>query len=191
MNDESESNPKTLWLVGHPACTLDPTSLGPSGEGNRWVEEMSVVVHGGEGLDGTLAVAALAQLLLDPDARTCRGFASLVEREFVRGGHPFQSRCAHAAYAKGKETGPREAPTFALFLHTVAAVPTPACLWPFCGSRQTEQVMHQYATSFEFRDDFLLLLLVPPTSSWSTFGEPVQLRGPRIRLGVRDVPGEL
>ena len=35
--------------------------------------EVPVVVHGGEGLDSTLIAVSLAQVLLDPDARTIRG----------------------------------------------------------------------------------------------------------------------
>jgi hypothetical protein len=41
------------------------------------VAEVPVVVHGGEGTDSTLMVTALAQLLLDSDARTIRGYATL------------------------------------------------------------------------------------------------------------------
>ena len=35
--------------------------------------EKPVVVHGGEGVDTTLLVTSLAQILLDPDSRTVRG----------------------------------------------------------------------------------------------------------------------
>ncbi|KAH8060288.1 phosphatidylinositol-3,5-bisphosphate 3-phosphatase [Aureococcus anophagefferens] len=45
-------------------------------------------------------VAALAQLLLDAECRTMRGFARLVEKDFVAFGHPFATRLAH-----GRERG--------------------------------------------------------------------------------------
>lgn len=35
--------------------------------------EVPVVVHGGEGVDSTILVSSLAQVMLDPDARTIRG----------------------------------------------------------------------------------------------------------------------
>lgn len=102
--------------------------------------EMSVIVHGSEGLDSTLQVTSLVQIILDPDCRTLRGFQSLVEREWVEAGHPFGTRCAHGAYAKGRLTGPFEAPTFLGFLD---------CLW---------QIYQQFPLSFEFTEDFLVLI---------------------------------
>ncbi len=88
------------------------------------ISEMSVVVHGGEGLDSTLQVVSMVQVILDPDSRTIRGFESLIEREWVAGGHPFGVRCAHGAYARGGSTGPFEAPTFLAFLD---------CVWQVSG----------------------------------------------------------
>lgn len=37
---------------------------------------MAVLVHGAEGFDSTLLVTSLAQVLLDADARTLRGYLS-------------------------------------------------------------------------------------------------------------------
>lgn len=37
------------------------------------VLEMSVLIHGWDGTDGTLMVTSLAQIILDPDTRTIRG----------------------------------------------------------------------------------------------------------------------
>ena len=36
-------------------------------------ESAAVLLHGGEGLDSTLAVSALAQVILSPDSRTVHG----------------------------------------------------------------------------------------------------------------------
>lgn len=44
----------------------------------------SVLVHGSEGTDTTLLVTSLAQIILDPDCRTFRGFLRLLEREWVQ-----------------------------------------------------------------------------------------------------------
>uniref|UniRef100_A0A0M3HP20 Myotubularin phosphatase domain-containing protein n=1 Tax=Ascaris lumbricoides TaxID=6252 RepID=A0A0M3HP20_ASCLU len=102
--------------------------------------EVPVVVHGAEGTDSTLLVTSLSQLLLDSDARTIRGFESLIEREWIAAGHPFSARCAHSAYANGVLTGPGESPVFLCFLD---------CVW---------QVYQQFPCSFEFTEEFLIFL---------------------------------
>ncbi|XP_038052242.1 myotubularin-related protein 9-like isoform X2 [Patiria miniata] len=101
-------------------------------------ESSSVLVHGSEGLDATLQITSLAQIILNPDCRTLRGFEALIEREWVQSGHPFASRCAKSCYAgsKLKCTGP----VFLLFLD---------CVW---------QVIQQFQCSFEFNEQFLILL---------------------------------
>ncbi|VDN30226.1 unnamed protein product [Cylicostephanus goldi] len=102
--------------------------------------EVPVVVHGGEGTDTTLLATSLAQVILDPDARTIRGFESLIEREWICAGHPFQLRNAHSAYAEGTITGPQESPVFLCFLDAVY------------------QIIAQFPHSFEFGEDFLIFL---------------------------------
>ncbi|XP_028857836.1 myotubularin-related protein 9 [Denticeps clupeoides] len=101
-------------------------------------EGATVLVHGTEGTDSTLQVTSLAQILLDPSCRTIRGFQALVEREWLQAGHPFQHRCAQSAYSSGKLHG--EAPIFLLFLD---------CTW---------QILRQFPCSFEFNENFLVLL---------------------------------
>ncbi|VDO23779.1 unnamed protein product [Brugia timori] len=102
--------------------------------------EVPVVVHGAEGTDSTLLITSLAQLLLDSDSRTIRGFESLIEREWICAGHPFSYRCAHSAFATGGITGPHESPMFLCFLD---------CVW---------QVYQQFPCSFEFTEEFLIFL---------------------------------
>ncbi|KAK6760392.1 hypothetical protein RB195_021746 [Necator americanus] len=102
--------------------------------------EVPVVVHGGEGTDTTLLATSLAQVILDPDARTIRGFESLIEREWICAGHPFQLRNAHSAYAEGTITGPQESPVFLCFLDAVY------------------QIIAQFPHSFEFGEEFLIFL---------------------------------
>uniref|UniRef100_A0A8R1TVF8 Myotubularin phosphatase domain-containing protein n=1 Tax=Onchocerca volvulus TaxID=6282 RepID=A0A8R1TVF8_ONCVO len=99
--------------------------------------EVPVVVHGAEGTDSTLLVTSLAQLLLDSDSRTIRGFESLIEREWISAGHPFSYRCAHSAFATGAITGPYESPMFLCFL---------------------DCVYQQFPCSFEFTEEFLIFL---------------------------------
>ena len=59
----------------------------------RYLEEGGcVLLRGGGEVDTQLVVSSLAQLLLDPEARTLNGFEALIEREWVQAGHPFSSR---------------------------------------------------------------------------------------------------
>lgn len=43
------------------------------------------------GCDLSCLVSSVAQILLDPHYRTLAGFQALVQKEWVRMGHPFQS----------------------------------------------------------------------------------------------------
>ncbi|XP_009465642.1 PREDICTED: myotubularin-related protein 9 [Nipponia nippon] len=101
-------------------------------------EGASVLVHGTEGTDSTLQVTSLAQIILDPSCRTICGFESLVVREWLQAGHPFQQRCAQSAYSNSKQKW--EAPVFLLFLD---------CVW---------QILRQFPCSFEFNEQFLIML---------------------------------
>lgn len=67
-------------------------------------------------------------------------FQAIIEREWILAGHPFHTRCSHAAFAQGTLTGPFEAPVFLCFLD---------CVW---------QLMRQYPTSFEFSQEFLIFV---------------------------------
>ncbi|XP_064411588.1 myotubularin-related protein 9 [Latimeria chalumnae] len=101
-------------------------------------EAASVLVHGTEGIDSTLQVTSLAQIILDPNCRTIRGFEALIEREWLQAGHPFQQRCAQSAFSNSRQK--LEAPVFLLFLD---------CVW---------QIHRQFPCSFEFNEQFLVML---------------------------------
>ncbi|XP_069079459.1 myotubularin-related protein 9-like isoform X1 [Pleurodeles waltl] len=101
-------------------------------------EEAYVLVHGTEGMDTTLLVTSLAQLIIDPECRTIAGFQALIEREWLQAGHPFQLRCARSAYAHSRVK--QEAPTFLLFLD---------CCW---------QLGRQFPFSLEFNENLLRTL---------------------------------
>jgi myotubularin-related protein 9 len=64
----------------------------------------------------------------------------VIEREWITAGHPFHTRCSHAAFAQGTLTGPYEAPVFVCFLD---------CVW---------QLLRQYPTCFEFNQEFLIFI---------------------------------
>ncbi|XP_016887893.1 myotubularin-related protein 9 isoform X1 [Cynoglossus semilaevis] len=81
----------------------------------------SALVHGSEGTDSTLLVSTLAQLIMDPRCRTLEGFLTLLEREWVQAGHPFQQRCAHSAHSHARFQ--QESPVFLLLLD---------CVWQLC-----------------------------------------------------------
>ncbi|VDL69652.1 unnamed protein product [Nippostrongylus brasiliensis] len=142
-NDQGVSCERFVSRLGNASwlqCVSD--SLNCAANVAQWVHfrEVPVIVHGGEGTDTTLLATSLAQVILDPDARTIRGFQSLIEKEWICAGHPFQLRNAHSAYAEGSITGPYESPVFLCFLDAVY------------------QIIAQYPHSFEFGEDFLIFL---------------------------------
>lgn len=122
-------------------------------------EAASVLVHGADGVDSTLQVTSLTQVILDPDTRTIHGFEALIEREWLQAGHPFSLRCLNSAYSAGSKTRD-QSPTFLLFLDCVF------------------QIHNQYPCSFEFSEEFLVLLFCHAyASQFGTFlGNSVQHR---------------
>ena len=72
-------------------------------------------------------------------------FEALVEREWLQAGHPFGKRCAKSAHAITKNR--HESPVFLLFLD---------CVW---------QIWQQFPCSFEFTEDFLIVLFEHAYSS--------------------------
>lgn len=108
-------------------------------------EGASVLVHGSEGMDSTLQVCSLAQIILDPDCRTVQGFEALIEREWIQAGHPFSTRCKYSAFPPAHNVSSPDkreySPVFLLFID---------CVW---------QITKQFSLSFEFNEDFLILLI--------------------------------
>ncbi|KAM9354507.1 myotubularin-related protein 9 isoform 2-T2 [Pholidichthys leucotaenia] len=98
----------------------------------------SVLVHGSEGTDCSLLISTLAQLIMDPRCRTLEGFLTLLEREWVQAGHPFQQRCAHSAYSHARVQ--QESPVFLLLLD---------CVW---------QLWRQFPLALGFSEALLLRL---------------------------------
>lgn len=98
----------------------------------------TVLVHGDAGTDATLQVTSLAQVLLDPMCRTTKGFEGLIDREWLRGGHPYAERCVKVGVSPVRYKG--QGAVFLLFLD---------CIW---------QIYQQFPCSFEFNDRFLIAL---------------------------------
>lgn len=107
----------------------------------------SVLLHDTNGFDGTIQIASLSQILLDPFCRTLNGFKVLIEREWISSGHPFGDRCGQIGFSR-REQGP----VFLLFLD---------CVW---------QVIQQFPLAFEFNEMFLQILFENSSSScYGTF----------------------
>lgn len=105
----------------------------------------TVLVHGDAGTDATLQVTSLVQILLDPFCRTIKGFEGLIDREWLRGGHPFTERCIKVGVSPVRYKG--QGAVFLLFLD---------CVW---------QIYQQFPCSFEFNDRFLISLFEHAYSS--------------------------
>ncbi|XP_030042830.1 myotubularin-related protein 11 isoform X2 [Microcaecilia unicolor] len=95
----------------------------------------SVVLQESDDRDLNCLVASLVQVMLDPHSRTLSGFQSLVQKEWVAAGHPFQQRINLL-----KEADKEESPVFLLFLD---------CMW---------QLLQQFPTAFEFTEAYLIAL---------------------------------
>ncbi|KAF5270485.1 hypothetical protein FQA39_LY08363 [Lamprigera yunnana] len=111
-------------------------------------EGVSVLVHGTFGLDSTLLVTSIVQVILNPDCRTVRGLQALIEREWIQAGYPFYTRNSKSCYANIKNK--QHQPTFVLFLDAI------------------QQLHQQFPCSFEFTTYMLVLLF--EHSYFSQFG---------------------
>ncbi|XP_018367524.1 PREDICTED: myotubularin-related protein 10-B isoform X2 [Trachymyrmex cornetzi] len=96
---------------------------------------ISVILQEGAARDLCCVISSLAQLLLDHHFRTVAGFQSLLQKEWVAGGHPFCDRLGHIVKANSEKS-----PLFLLYLD---------CVWQLC---------QQYPTEFEFTETYLTTL---------------------------------
>eukprot|EP01080_Neovahlkampfia_damariscottae_P012212 gene12212-5799_t len=96
----------------------------------------SVLTHCSDGWDRTAQLSALTQLLIDPFYRTIKGFAILIEKEWISFGHRFQDRNGYLQ--KGDD---QMSPIFLQFIDCV------------------HHVFLQFPDEFEFNQDFLLFIV--------------------------------
>mmetsp|Transcript_4484 Transcript_4484/g.6153 ORF Transcript_4484/g.6153 Transcript_4484/m.6153 type:complete len:348 (+) Transcript_4484:1711-2754(+) len=97
----------------------------------------SCLVHCSDGWDRTAQLTSLAQLMLDPYYRTMKGFASLIEKEWLSFGHQFEERVGHGH----AEIHDQRSPIFVQFMD---------CVW---------QILRQAPLLFEFTEEFLMAIL--------------------------------
>lgn len=124
--------------------------LAASWESAYWihVHRLPVILHCSHGWDRTSQVAVLTQLLLDPYYRTCKGFACLVEKDFMSFGHPLHIRCAHG---EGRSQDTSNAPTPSHDEGQVSPI-----FVQFLDAAY--QLVNQYPEAFEFNTKYLLCI---------------------------------
>ncbi|KAH9928550.1 phosphatases II [Epithele typhae] len=67
---------------------------------NVHVNSSHVLVHCSDGWDRTAQLTSISQLCLDPYYRSMKGFAVLVEKDWLSFGHKFLDRCGHLSSEK-------------------------------------------------------------------------------------------
>lgn len=142
-NDPSQSTEKWLSkLESSGWLTLVLNSLNISCVVAQFLEQdgAPVLVHGGKGLDTTLIVTSLVQIILSPDCRTVRGLQALIDREWLQSGHPFGTRHSQSCYTSPQNRLKDSGASFVLFLD---------CVY---------QLYTQFPCSFEFHSHLLITL---------------------------------
>ncbi|XP_075462196.1 myotubularin-related protein 12-like [Ascaphus truei] len=117
------------------------------------MQKINVVLKEDNASDLCCVISSLVQIMMDPHCRTKHGFQSLIQKEWVIGGHCFLDRCNHL------RKNECEAPVFLLFLD---------CVW---------QLVQQYPVAFEFTETYLTVLsdsIYIPIFSTFFFNSPSQ-----------------
>ncbi|XP_039208987.1 myotubularin-related protein 12 isoform X1 [Crotalus tigris] len=99
------------------------------------VQSTNVLLQEENASDLCCVTACLVQVMMDSYCRTKLGFQSLIQKEWIMGGHAFLDRCNHL-----RQSDKEEAPVFLLFLD---------CVW---------QLVQQYQPAFEFTETYLTVL---------------------------------
>ncbi|KAJ8380442.1 hypothetical protein SKAU_G00012200 [Synaphobranchus kaupii] len=138
-------------------------------------ENTNVLIMEEDGSDLCCVISSLVQLMIDPYFRTLAGFQSLVQKEWVAGGHSFLDRCNHL-HQKDKEC---QSPVFLLFLE---------CVW---------QLLQQHGPAFQFSETYLTVLsdsLYVPIFSTFLFNSAYQrsstgkAESPQAQRGLLNCP---
>ena len=134
---------------------------------NVHVNSSHVLIHCSDGWDRTAQMSSLAQLCLDPYYRTQKGFAVLVEKDWLAFGHKFLDRCGHLSSEKfflapventGGGGGAEAAQAFLASVQNRFASQnhikeTSPVFHQFLES--VRQIQRQYPERFEFNERFL------------------------------------
>lgn len=113
------------------------------------VKNKSVLIHCSDGWDRTAQLVSLSELLIDPYYRTIKGFAVLIEKEWLSFGHQFGLRNGIYLTPQNEE---QRSPIFLQFLDCV------------------HQIINQFPHCFEFNNELLLFLAQASTSNlYGTF----------------------
>ena len=104
---------------------------------NYILQQVNVICHCSDGWDRTSQICSLTQIILDPYFRTIEGFAVLIEKDWISFGHQFAIR--NGCDLRPEKRSERS-PIFIQFLHVIY------------------QLMIQYPTAFEFKQNLLIFL---------------------------------
>lgn len=124
----------TRWLE-HLRCVLSGAARITDKIENH---KTSVIVHCSDGWDRTSQLTSLSMLMLDGYYRTIKGFAVLIEKEWLSFGHKFAQRVGHG---DDRHQDSDRSPSFVQFID---------CVW---------QIMRQFPHAFQFTQHLLLLVL--------------------------------
>ncbi|KAG8456756.1 hypothetical protein GDO86_002514 [Hymenochirus boettgeri] len=132
-------------------------------------QKINIILKEDNASDFCCVISSLVQIMMDPYCRTKIGFQSLIQKEWVAGGHCFLDRCNHL------RKNENEAPVFLLFLD---------CVW---------QMVQQYPLAFEFTETYLTVLsdsINIPIFSTFFFNSPWQKDTVSLEEGRHGKQGE-
>ena len=85
-------------------------------------QNTSVLIHCSDGWDRTPQLSSLSQICMDPYYRTLRGFAVLIEKEWLGFGHNFHRRLYHGRPNTRRPTKPTNVTIFRCSLANSKAI---------------------------------------------------------------------
>ncbi|XP_053155132.1 myotubularin-related protein 12 isoform X2 [Hemicordylus capensis] len=138
----------TNWLETVRRCLRKAVEVTESLE----AQNINVLLIEENASDLCCVISSLVQVMMDSYYRTKLGFQSLLQKEWIMGGHAFLDRCNHL-----RQSDKEEAPVFLFFLD---------CVW---------QLLQQYPQAFEFTETYLTVLsdsLYIPIFSTFFFNSP-------------------
>lgn len=101
----------------------------------------SLPFYSSDGWDRTAQLSSIAMFLLNPYYRTVRGFAEMIEKEWLSFGHQFARRHGHADGKMNDDGDSQRSPVFLQFLD---------CIW---------QLVQVYPQAAEFNSVFLATIM--------------------------------